>query len=83
MWATTFFDGERYGQMTSNAYESWNAQIRDERLLHIVSMIDGDRVKLMQQMCRRRQLAATWPTKLCMSIEMDMNVKLSNQEGGM
>lgn len=81
MWATTFFDGERYGQMTSNACESWNAQIRDERLLPTVSMIDGVRVKLMQQMCRRRQLAATWPTKLCRSIEMDMNVKVEQSRG--
>lgn len=47
MWANAFFRGLRYGQMTSNACESWNAQIREERLLPIVSMIDGIRSKLM------------------------------------
>lgn len=47
MWANAFFVGQRYGQMTSNACESWNAQIREERLLPICSLIDGIWSKLM------------------------------------
>lgn len=58
MWANANFIGDRYGQMTSNVEESWNAQIHDERLFPIVSLIDGIRSLLMQQMCTLRQQAS-------------------------
>lgn len=76
MWANAFFRGQRYGQMTSNACESWNSQIREERLLPIVSMIDAIRAKLMQQLCNRRQQAIVCATKLCKSLEADVNSKV-------
>lgn len=81
MWATAFFEGQRYGEMTSNACESWNSQIREERLLPIVSMIDGIRARLMQQMCNRRHQADGWSSKLCKTIEKDMNCKVEQARG--
>lgn len=81
MWANAYFKGKRYGQMTSNACESWNAQIREERLLPICSLIDGIRSRLMQQMCNRRQQAVIWPTKLCKNIDADLNMKVEQARG--
>lgn len=81
MWANAFFAGQHYGQMTSNACESWNAQIRDERIFPICSLIDGIMCKLMQQLCKRRQLADGWTKKLCKSIDADLNLKVEQSRG--
>lgn len=81
MWSHAYFRGQRYGQMTSNACESWNAQIREERLLPIVSMIDAIRGKLMQQFSNRRQQASVWVTKLCKSYEGQINSKVEEARG--
>lgn len=72
-WANAYFPMRRYGQMTSNGCESWNAQISDERSLPITKFIDAIRVILMNQMRTRRQIAATWTTVLCKDVDAHMN----------
>lgn len=67
--------------MTSNACESWNAQIHEERMLPICSLVDGIVSKLMQQLCNRRQQAALWPTKLRKNIDADLNFKVEQARG--
>lgn len=80
-WANAYFVGKRYGYMTSNASESWNNQIRYERLLPVVSLIEGIMCLLMEQMCNRREQAARWPTKLCKSIETQMTARVDKARG--
>lgn len=67
--------------MTSNAGETWYNQIRDERLLQIVSLIDGIRSLLMEQMCNRRQQATTLPAILCKTIEIEMHSMVDKSRG--
>lgn len=80
-WANAYFQGKRYGHMTSNACESWNSQIRDVRMLPVTSLIDGIRLILTKQMCNRRQMASTWTGKLSKNIESKM-IELKEQARG-
>lgn len=54
-WANAYFQGKRYGEMCSNAAESFNNWILEARHLPILSAIDKIRIQLMTQMCVRRQ----------------------------
>ncbi|KAH7860114.1 hypothetical protein Vadar_009518 [Vaccinium darrowii] len=54
-WANAYFQGKRYGEMCSNAPESFNKWILEARHLPILSAIDKIRIQLMTQMCDRRQ----------------------------
>lgn len=67
--------------MTSNAGESWYNQIRNERLLPIVSLIGGIRSLLMEQICNHRQQATTLPAILCNTIEIEMNSMVDKSRG--
>ena len=48
------YSGMRYGEMTSNAAESFNNWIKEARNLHITQMVDTIRTQLMRQMSARR-----------------------------
>ncbi|XP_058202649.1 uncharacterized protein LOC131317087 [Rhododendron vialii] len=56
---------KRYGELTSNLVECFNNWIRKERRLPITQLVDKIRLKLMDQMCDRRELAAKWKTVIC------------------
>lgn len=71
-WSNAYFEGRRFGQMTSNSCESWNSQIREKRLLPITNFIDAIRILLMNQMNDRRENAATWSSVLCKNVEKRM-----------
>ncbi|XP_028110003.1 uncharacterized protein LOC114308599 [Camellia sinensis] len=43
-WCNAYFQGKRYGEMCTNAVESFNSWIRDERHLFLISLIDAIRV---------------------------------------
>ncbi|KAI8554876.1 hypothetical protein RHMOL_Rhmol05G0131000 [Rhododendron molle] len=64
-WCHPYFPGKRYGELTSNLVECFNNWIRKERRLPITQLVDKIRLKLMDQMCDRRELAAKWKTVIC------------------
>ncbi|XP_028094816.1 uncharacterized protein LOC114294850 [Camellia sinensis] len=53
-WANSYFRGMRYGEMTSNAAESFNNWIKEARNLPITQMVDTIRTQLIRQMSARR-----------------------------
>ncbi|RZC52564.1 hypothetical protein C5167_020995 [Papaver somniferum] len=57
-WASFFFKGRRYGRLCSNIAESFNGSVVEEREKPIAIMVDEIRVKLMDQMCKRREDSA-------------------------
>ncbi|KAG5553979.1 hypothetical protein RHGRI_011746 [Rhododendron griersonianum] len=64
-WCHPYFPGKRYGELTSNLVACFNNWIRKERRLPITQLVDKIRLKLMDQMCDRRELAAKWKTVIC------------------
>ncbi|XP_058217459.1 uncharacterized protein LOC131328540 [Rhododendron vialii] len=77
-WANVFFPGQRYGEMWSNLAECFNSWIEKERHLPITQLVDQVRIKLMQQMCCRKQTAAKWCQVLCPT--MDEALAIAFQE---
>ncbi|KAL7184881.1 hypothetical protein ACSBR2_026932 [Camellia fascicularis] len=61
--------GSRYGEMSSNAVESFNSWIREARHLPITQLVDSIRVKIMRQMAKRRIKAQAWPGVICPKME--------------
>ena len=68
-WADLFFKGKRYGEYSSNVAESFNSWILEDRFMPITSCLDGIRVKIMEQMARRRGECTLWKTVLCPIME--------------
>lgn len=64
-WCHPYFPGKRYGELTSNLVECFNNWIKKERRLPITQLVDKIKLKLMDQMCDRRELAANWKTVIC------------------
>ncbi|XP_028062973.1 uncharacterized protein LOC114266284 [Camellia sinensis] len=68
-WANAFFKGRRYGEISSNAAESFNSWIREARYLPITRMVDSIRGQIMRQMSKRRVSAHTWTGTICPKME--------------
>ncbi|KAG5529163.1 hypothetical protein RHGRI_029744 [Rhododendron griersonianum] len=64
-WANAYFPGKRYGEMTSNAVESFNNWILEARKLPVLKCVDTIRVQIMTQMCERKQLSRKLNGVLC------------------
>ncbi|KAG5515136.1 hypothetical protein RHGRI_036244 [Rhododendron griersonianum] len=77
-WSNAFFRGQRYGEMTSNVAESFNAWIEAERHLPITILVDELRKKIMNLMSERREEASKWGCQICP--EMDKRMRASFNE---
>ncbi|KAL7220728.1 hypothetical protein ACSBR2_013588 [Camellia fascicularis] len=65
----SFPRGWHYGEMCSNAAESFNSWVREVRNLPITRMVDSIRTKLMRQMAKRRDTSQTWTGIICPKME--------------
>ncbi|KAH7861768.1 hypothetical protein Vadar_030594 [Vaccinium darrowii] len=72
-WANAYFFGKRYGEMSSNAVESFNSWIREARKMPILQCVDEIRVQIMRQMYERKWLSRKWCSVVCP--EMDLLLK--------
>ncbi|XP_020249813.1 uncharacterized protein LOC109827249 [Asparagus officinalis] len=68
-WANCYFPGKRYGWLTSNLAESFNAWIKEARFLPIAQLVDHIRVKMMKMSYDRREESNKWTTPLVPSVE--------------
>ncbi|XP_038702601.1 uncharacterized protein LOC119999156 [Tripterygium wilfordii] len=64
-WTNAYSVGCQYGEMYSNAAESFNAWILDCRDLPITQMVDKIRVKLMDWFYERNTESGSWSRVLC------------------
>ncbi|KAL7238077.1 hypothetical protein ACSBR2_004219 [Camellia fascicularis] len=62
-------DGQQYGEMCSNAAESFNNWVNDARHLPITRLVDMIRGQIMEQMAERRVKCNTWVGILCPKME--------------
>ena len=68
----------RYGEMTSNAAESFNNWIKEARNLPITQMVDTIRTQLMRQMSARRDQANKWNELICPTFETRLMDSFNN-----
>ncbi|XP_028109234.1 uncharacterized protein LOC114307944 [Camellia sinensis] len=67
--ANAYFRGQRYGEMCSNATESFNNWVSGACHLPITRLVDMIRVQIMEQMVGRRVKSMTWLGILCPKME--------------
>lgn len=68
-WSNAYLSGRRYGEMWSNAAESFNNWIREARHLPIIQLVDAIRGKIMEQMAKRKIKATAWVGEICPKME--------------
>ncbi|XP_028054820.1 uncharacterized protein LOC114259027 [Camellia sinensis] len=64
-WCNAYFQGKRYGEMCTNAAESFNSWIRDKHHLFSTNLVDAIWVKLMEQFSKRREVGNKWNRIVC------------------
>ncbi|XP_028067897.1 uncharacterized protein LOC114270574 [Camellia sinensis] len=64
-WCNAYFQSKTYGEMCTNAAESFNSWIRDKRHLFSTNLVDAIRVKLMEQFSKRREVGNKWNRIVC------------------
>ncbi|KAL7239557.1 hypothetical protein ACSBR2_005452 [Camellia fascicularis] len=65
-WANAYF---KYGEMWSNAAESFNNWVHEARHLPITQLVDAIRGKSMEQMSKRRSKSSRWVSEICLKME--------------
>ena len=78
-WTNAYFSGKRYGEMCSNAAESFNAWILKARHLPITSMVDTIRGQIMDQIGQRMKICSDWNENLCPN--MSLRLQAAFDEG--
>ncbi|XP_028081574.1 uncharacterized protein LOC114282984 [Camellia sinensis] len=73
-WANVYFRGNRYGEMCSNAAESFNNWIKEARHLPITRMADAIRTQIMNQMSDRRGASSSWAGVICPKMEYKLEM---------
>lgn len=68
-WTSSYFEGQKYGEMYSNVAESFNSWIREGRHLPIMELVDYIRGQIMKMMADRREIANRWNGCLCPEID--------------
>ncbi|XP_028108794.1 uncharacterized protein LOC114307592 [Camellia sinensis] len=73
-WANTYFRGQRYGEMCSNAAEFFNNWVRDAHQLPITKLVDMIRGQIMEPMAECRVKCTKWPDVICLKMEKKLTM---------
>ncbi|KAL7252745.1 hypothetical protein ACSBR1_007336 [Camellia fascicularis] len=68
-WANEYFRGQRYGEMCSNAAESFNNWISDACHLPITRLVDMVKEQIMEQMAEYGVKCKKWAGVICWKLE--------------
>ncbi|CAN6981444.1 unnamed protein product [Brassica oleracea var. botrytis] len=69
LWATAYFEGQRFGHLTANIVESLNSWIAEASGLPIIQMMECIRRQLMTWFNERRETSMQWTSILVPSAE--------------
>ncbi|KAM7250431.1 hypothetical protein ACFE04_022314 [Oxalis oulophora] len=72
LWATSYFEGARFGHLTANIVDPLNSWILEASGLPIIQMMECIRRQLMTWFNERRETSMQWTSKLVPSGEMRM-----------
>ncbi|KAI8530581.1 hypothetical protein RHMOL_Rhmol11G0070800 [Rhododendron molle] len=64
-WSNAYFEGQRYGKMSSSAVESFNNWILKAQEMPVFYLVDELRRKIMKQMAARRVKSMKWNSIIC------------------
>ncbi|KAG5565981.1 hypothetical protein RHGRI_001792 [Rhododendron griersonianum] len=64
-WSNAYFKGQRYGEMSFSAVESFNNWILKAREMPVFYLVDEFRRKIMKQMAARRVKSMKWNSVIC------------------
>ncbi|KAH6798618.1 MuDR family transposase [Perilla frutescens var. frutescens] len=76
LWANSYFEGSRLGNLTANVVESLNAWILEASGLPIVQMMECIRRQLMTWFNERREASMQWSSTLVPSAERQVSEAL-------
>ncbi|XP_058217306.1 uncharacterized protein LOC131328374 [Rhododendron vialii] len=68
-WSNAYFKGQRYGEMSSSAVESFNNWILKAREMPVFYLVDELRRKIMKQMADRRVKSMKWNSVICPNMD--------------
>ncbi|KAL7237822.1 hypothetical protein ACSBR2_004013 [Camellia fascicularis] len=68
-WSNAYFRGQRYGEMCSNAAESFNNWVGEARHLPTTRLVDILRGQIMKQMSERRVKCSKWAGVISLKME--------------
>ncbi|XP_059626251.1 uncharacterized protein LOC132269179 [Cornus florida] len=71
-WANTLFPLPRWDIMYTNQAESFNAWVREERLLSIMRLMDGHLTRLTEFLYRKKMETERWPNPVGPNVEDKM-----------
>lgn len=80
-WVSAYFEGEKYGVMSSGVAESFNNWVSEGRDLPVTAFVDFIRVKTMSKMSKNRDLSRKWSTILVPKMEEKLK-KIVSKIGG-
>uniref|UniRef100_A0A1D1YPN8 Protein FAR1-RELATED SEQUENCE 5 n=1 Tax=Anthurium amnicola TaxID=1678845 RepID=A0A1D1YPN8_9ARAE len=69
LWATSYFEGTRFGQLTANIVESLNPWLLEASGLPIIQMMESIRRQLMTWFNERREMSMQWTAPLVPSAD--------------
>lgn len=75
-WSNAYLKGQRYGEMYSNAAESFKSRIREARHLLVMKMVDMVGVQIIEQMTNRREVSSRWKGVICPNMRLEASTKL-------
>ncbi|KAI8550162.1 hypothetical protein RHMOL_Rhmol06G0083500 [Rhododendron molle] len=71
-WSNAYFKGQRYGEMSSSAVESFNNWILKAREMPVFNLVDELRRKIMKQMAARRVKSMKWNLVICPKMDLKL-----------
>ncbi|XP_026384282.1 uncharacterized protein LOC113279846 [Papaver somniferum] len=77
-WAAHEFEGERFGELTSNVVESFNNLIRHEKRLKSIELIECIRARKMETMWKRKLAARNWTTRLTPKMQTRLDKRITD-----
>ena len=73
-----FFEQSKCDYLTNNVSESFNAQIRDLKGLHLHELVDRIREVIMEKRYTRKKIAQKWEDGIIPGVMKDLNLISNN-----
>ncbi|XP_026399976.1 protein FAR-RED ELONGATED HYPOCOTYL 3-like [Papaver somniferum] len=77
-WVSHEFEGERFGELTSNIAESFNSLIKHEKRLQAIELIECIRARTMETIWKRKVASSEWNTRLTPNMQARLDKRITD-----